>query len=80
MDDMFLGIAGTDLAVGDAPGHDHIVFVQIIQRLGAEAVENIHMDLAALEAAGLLGYQIQTFWGGDEHGHIHHDGGSFPGK
>ena len=49
MGDMLAGVLGADHAVGDAPGQDHVIAVQMIQDLrAAETVDHIDMDLIRL--------------------------------
>ena len=58
--DVLLGVPGTEHPVGDAPGQDHIIAVQMVQDLRiAEAVDNVDMDLIRLHIADQALYIFQ---------------------
>ena len=71
--DVLVGVEVADAAVGDAPGHNDVVFVQLAQDpRRAEVVHHIDVDLICLHLPGLLLDPVQALRGGDKHDHVYH--------
>ena len=76
--DMLLRIQVTDFIVGDAPGHDHVIPVQLPQDLRrAETVNHINVHLIAAVFLCQLPHWLHQIRRRREHHHIYHVS-SFP--
>ena len=79
--DMLMGIQVTDLIVGNAPGHNHVVPVQLPKDLRrTEPVDHIDVHLVAGVFLSQLLHRLHQIRRRREHHHIYHVSSSPPKK